>query len=71
MAQEMPEKQVKPEKFDLCVIGCGPGGFAGAMRALDAGKDVCLIEADEIGDAGVLGFGRHADRERPIVTIGE
>jgi dihydrolipoamide dehydrogenase len=41
------------QKFDLCVIGCGPGGFAGAMRALDAGKTVCLIEADEIGGAGV------------------
>lgn len=41
------------ETFDLCVIGCGPGGFAGAMRALDAGKTVCLIEADEIGGAGV------------------
>ncbi|MEJ2640550.1 MAG: NAD(P)/FAD-dependent oxidoreductase [Desulfosarcinaceae bacterium] len=45
--------QEKPEKFDLCVIGCGPGGFAGAMRALDAGKHVCLIEADEVGGAGV------------------
>ncbi len=45
--------QRKPETFDLCVIGCGPGGFAGAMRALDAGKRVCMIEADEIGGAGV------------------
>ncbi len=41
------------EKFDLCVIGAGPGGFAGAMRAIDAGRHVCLIEGDEIGGTGV------------------
>jgi len=39
--------------FDLCVIGCGPGGFAGAMRAFDAGKHVCIIENDQIGGTGV------------------
>ncbi|MCJ8499208.1 dihydrolipoyl dehydrogenase family protein [Desulfatitalea alkaliphila] len=39
--------------FDLCIIGAGPGGFAGAMRAVDAGRRVCLIEADEIGGTGV------------------
>jgi dihydrolipoamide dehydrogenase len=41
------------EKFDLCIIGAGPGGFAGAMRALDAGRNVCLVEGDEIGGTGV------------------
>lgn len=41
------------EKFDLCVVGCGAGGFAGAMRALDAGKHVCLIESGEIGGTAV------------------
>ncbi len=40
--------------FDLCVIGCGPGGFAGAMRAVDLGRRVCVIEADQIGGAGVM-----------------
>lgn len=40
-------------KFDLCVIGAGPGGYAGAMRAMDAGRRVCLIEGDEIGGTGV------------------
>lgn len=40
--------------FDLCVIGCGPGGFAGAMRALDLGKHVCIVEGGEIGGAGVM-----------------
>lgn len=39
--------------FDLCIIGAGPGGFAGAMRAMDADRRVCLIEGDQIGGAGV------------------
>lgn len=41
------------ESFDLCVLGCGAGGFAGAMRAFDFGAHVCIIEGDEIGGAGV------------------
>lgn len=43
-----------PLHYELCVIGCGPGGFAGAMRAVDLGKRVCVIEADQIGGAGVM-----------------
>ena len=43
-----------PDKYDVCIIGCGVGGFAGAMRALDLGKHVCIVEADEIGGTGVL-----------------
>ncbi len=43
-----------PEKYDLCIIGGGPAGFAGAMRALDLGKHVCILEADEIGGTGVM-----------------
>jgi dihydrolipoamide dehydrogenase len=39
--------------YDLCVIGCGVSGFSAAMRALDLGKHVCIIEKDEIGGAGV------------------
>ena len=31
-----------PDKYDVCIIGCGVGGFAGAMRALDLGKHVFL-----------------------------
>ncbi|MEE4359120.1 MAG: NAD(P)/FAD-dependent oxidoreductase [Desulfococcaceae bacterium] len=42
------------QKFDLCVLGCGPAGFAGAMRALDLGKHVCIIEAGEVGGAGIM-----------------
>jgi dihydrolipoamide dehydrogenase len=42
-----------PTRYDVCVIGAGPGGFAGAVRAVDAGKHVCLIEGDELGGTGV------------------
>lgn len=41
-------------EFDLCVIGCGPAGFAGAMRALDLGWRVCVVEGGEVGGAGVM-----------------
>lgn len=41
------------EPFDLIVIGGGPSGYAGAMRAIDFGKKVLLIEKRKIGGAGV------------------
>lgn len=41
------------ENFDLIVIGGGPSGYAAAMRAIDFGKRVCLIERDKVGGAGV------------------
>lgn len=41
------------EKFDICVLGGGPAGYAAAMRAIDFGKKVCLIEKDKVGGAGV------------------
>lgn len=41
------------EHFDLIVIGGGPAGYAAAMRGIDFGKRVCLIEAKRIGGAGV------------------
>lgn len=44
---------IDPEKFDLCILGAGPGGYAGAIRAIDAGRKVCLVEGDEIGGTGV------------------
>ncbi|MBI1838088.1 MAG: NAD(P)/FAD-dependent oxidoreductase [Flavobacteriia bacterium] len=41
------------EKFDLIVLGGGPSGYAAAMRAIDFGKKVCLIEKEKVGGAGV------------------
>lgn len=41
------------EHFDLCIIGGGPAGYAAAMRAIDFGKKVCLIEKDKVGGAGI------------------
>lgn len=41
-------------KFDLAVIGSGPGGFAATMRAVDFGKNVCLVEAGHLGGIGVM-----------------
>jgi dihydrolipoamide dehydrogenase len=45
---------MEANKFDVCVIGSGPGGFAAAMRAFDFGKRVVLIEAGNIGGAGIM-----------------
>lgn len=41
------------EKYDLIVIGGGPAGYAAAMRGIDFGKRVCLIERKRVGGAGV------------------
>ena len=40
-------------KYDICIIGAGPSGYAAAMRAVDFGKKVILIEKDKLGGAGV------------------
>lgn len=41
------------DKYDLIVIGGGPAGYAAAMRGIDFGKKVCLVEKDRVGGAGV------------------
>lgn len=41
------------EHYDLIIIGGGPSGYAGAMRALDFKKKVLLIEKKRIGGAGI------------------
>jgi dihydrolipoamide dehydrogenase len=41
-------------KFDLAVIGSGPGGFSATMRAIDFGKNVCLIEGKHLGGTGIM-----------------
>jgi dihydrolipoamide dehydrogenase len=40
-------------KYDVCVIGGGPSGYAAAMRAIDFKKNVLLVEKDKIGGAGL------------------
>ena len=42
------------KRFDLAVIGGGPSGFAAAMRGLDFGKRVALIERGKLGGAGIF-----------------
>lgn len=39
----------EPKKFDVAVIGGGPGGYPAAIRAAQLGKSVALIEAKELG----------------------
>lgn len=41
------EQQI--EKFDLAVIGAGPGGYPAAFTAAQKGAKVALIEAGELG----------------------
>ena len=41
------------EKYDLCIIGAGPSGYAAAMRAVDFNKKILLVEKQDIGGAGV------------------
>lgn len=37
------------KKFDIAVLGGGPGGYPAAIRAAQRGKSVALIEAKEMG----------------------
>ncbi|MFT4736668.1 MAG: dihydrolipoamide dehydrogenase [Cyclobacteriaceae bacterium] len=39
--------------YDLVVIGGGPAGYAAAMRAVDFGKKVALVEKNKLGGAGI------------------
>jgi dihydrolipoamide dehydrogenase len=40
--------------FDLVVIGSGPAGFSGAVRGVDFGMSVCLIEGSHLGGTGIM-----------------
>ena len=37
------------KKFDLCIIGAGPGGYVSAIRATQLGLNVVIIEANHLG----------------------
>jgi dihydrolipoamide dehydrogenase len=41
-------------KFDVVIIGSGPAGYSAAMKAIDYKKHVCIVEAKEIGGAGIM-----------------
>lgn len=36
-------------KYDVVVIGCGPGGYSAGVTCARMGAKVCIIEKDEIG----------------------
>ena len=38
-----------PHDFDLLVIGGGPAGYAGAIRAAQLGKKTLCVERDQLG----------------------
>ena len=40
---------VMGERYDLVVIGSGPGGYVGAIRAAQLGKKVTIVERDRLG----------------------
>ena len=37
------------EKFDIAIIGAGPGGYVAAIRGAQEGKKVCVFEKKHIG----------------------
>ena len=37
------------QKFDLAVVGGGPGGYVAAIRAAQLGKSVVLVESEHLG----------------------
>ncbi len=37
------------EKYDVSILGAGPGGYVGALYAAQLGLKTCLIEEDKIG----------------------
>lgn len=39
----------RKEKFDIAVIGAGPGGYVAAIKASQTGKKVALIEKEYLG----------------------
>jgi len=47
------QKPSQQETFDVCVIGCGPAGFAATMRAYDLKKRVCVVEKAKVGGTGL------------------
>ncbi|MGA8164556.1 MAG: dihydrolipoyl dehydrogenase [Waddliaceae bacterium] len=45
----MSGKHVNGKKFDVAVLGGGPGGYPAAISLAQGGKSVALIEGDQLG----------------------
>lgn len=43
------ENETMEERFDLIVIGSGPGGYVAAIKAAKLGMKTAIIESREIG----------------------
>ena len=39
----------EPQRFDLCIIGAGPGGLSVAAGAAQMGASVALVERGKMG----------------------
>eukprot|EP00960_Hanusia_phi_P065743 766201-Hanusia_phi.AAC.5 len=73
------EAETKRLRYDLCIIGSGPGGWAGAVRGWDLGKKTCVVESrgglggvavwgGAIGGKVMLEVGKGLRRARPHLT---
>ena len=40
---------MEQQKFDIVIVGGGPGGYVAAIRAAQLGKNVALVEANHMG----------------------
>lgn len=70
--------ELRELEYDFCVIGAGPGGWAGAVRGWDLGKKVCVIEergglggtavwGGALGGKVILQFGKGLRFARPYL----
>ena len=41
-------------KYDVVVIGAGPGGYVAALRASQLGATVAVVEEQYVGEIGFL-----------------
>ena len=57
------------EKYDLCVIGGGPSGYAAAMRAVDFNKSVLLVFFLELSALGNLRVDAKMNKELISIKI--
>ena len=49
MFQNRSDEKMMEETFDVVILGAGYGGASAAIRAVELGKTVALIESREVG----------------------